>query len=352
MLCGVLIGAGWVSQFHLEGWRQIAEAKIAAIVDPDLERARVRAQEFGINPDRVFSSLGKCLDAGIEPNFVDLAVNPEVHLEMVQTASSFGLDIISQKPLAVTLEDAQTMIDICEQAGVKLLVHENWRWRTWYREIKQMLDAGKIGRPKYLSFFGHGHPFQDPNFPINPRYFGRKHLVLFEYGIHHLDVMRYLIGEPISVYAAAIHDHPRLPGEMRIVVTLTWDECIGLLDLGWNSYGAREIVNRSNSNLEDVRIEGEDGAILLFRDPEKGDRMRIVTAAQSEEKPAYSVKPKDAYQASYTAVQRNLIADLLGRGQAETPARENLQTLKLTHAAYRSAEINKVIDPRTMEAIP
>lgn len=350
ILRGALVGAGWVSQFHLEGWSQIPEAEIVAIVDRDLQKAVDRAQAYGVAAANVFASLDDLLVSGLELDFVDLAVNPEIHLELVRVAAEAKLDIICQKPLAPTLQEARTMIDLCDAAGVRFLVHENWRWRSWYRQIKAMLDAGHIGRPVYASIYDHYGRFIHRRFEPRNRYLQREHLVLFEVGIHHLDIMRYLFGEPSSVYAVQTHEHKQVPGETHIVVMLTWpEERIGILDLSWASYGVEIHAVRTRTNIEDVRIEGVDGTILLFHDPEKGDTLRVVTRDKSIDLPAHEGEPIEAYQQSYTAAQRNLVDDLLGRDKAETPASDNYQTLKLMLAAYKSAETNQVVDLDSFE---
>jgi predicted dehydrogenase len=353
ILRGALVGAGWVSQFHLEGWRQIPKAEIIAIVDPDFQRAAERALEFDVAAANVYASLDELLEKGLELDFVDLAVNPEVRLDLVQIAAGAGLDIICQKPMAPTLQDARTMIDLCAAANVRLLVHENWRWRTWYRQIKTHLDEGRIGRTVYARIYSHSGGYITRRFEPGHRYVGRDHLVLFEVGIHYLDIMRFLFGEPLSVYAIQTHEHQQLAGETHIVVMLTWpQERIGIVDLSWSSFDVGHNERRTRTNIEDVRIEGDEGAITLFNDPVKGDRIRIVSGDTSTELPAYEGEPIEAYQRSYTAAQQNLIDDLLGRESAETSASENYQTLKLMLAAYESAETNKVVYLETFEATP
>jgi predicted dehydrogenase len=72
-LKGALIGAGNVTPFHLQAWERIPQAIIVAIADPDLKRAQTRAQEFGIDPGRVFASLSDLLQAEEGLDFMDIA---------------------------------------------------------------------------------------------------------------------------------------------------------------------------------------------------------------------------------------------------------------------------------------
>jgi predicted dehydrogenase len=72
-LKGALIGAGNVTPFHLQAWEHIPQASIVAITDPNLERARTRAPERGIDPGRVFASLSDLLQAEEGLDFMDIA---------------------------------------------------------------------------------------------------------------------------------------------------------------------------------------------------------------------------------------------------------------------------------------
>ena len=187
-LRGALVGAGRVSANHLQAWMRIPQAEIVAVADPDLAKARERAQAFDIDAAHVYAGLAELLDAEARLDFVDIATRPQTHLEVVGLAAAHGLHVNCQKPFALSLADAREMIRACREAGVVLNVNENWRWRSWYREIRQMIVEGRIGRPAYARFFSHGdwfvHRRQHPVPPDHPHR-RVKRGVVFEMGIHH-----------------------------------------------------------------------------------------------------------------------------------------------------------------------
>jgi predicted dehydrogenase len=96
--------------------------------------------------------------------------------------------------------------------------------------------------------------------------------------------------------------------------------------------------------VEDVRIEGDAGAIVLEQDPERGDLLRLITAVGERKRPAYDGAPIDAYRCPYVAAQRHFIECLLTGKTPETNGEDNLNTLTLTLAAYHSAEFNTVVN--------
>lgn len=343
-LRGALVGAGKITPFHLQAWERISQAAIVAIADPDVEKAQARAQEFGIGFDRVYASLAEVLQAEKRLDFVDIATPPHVRLEPVKLAAAHGLHVLCQKPFARDLAEAQAMIVACKRAGVVLSVNENWRWRSWYREIKEMIAAGRVGRPIYarIACHGSGSLRRRATLPSDrepPTAFG----FLFHWGIHLVDVLRFLFGEVDSVYARLERLDRQQSREDWAVITLGFGELTALIDISCGSHAPYGCANRTQHNVEDVRIEGDAGAILLLQDPGKGDLMRVTTQEGEWEQPAYDGKPIEAYRQSYVSTQCHFVDCLLTGSTPETHGEDNLRTLAVTLAAYHSAEHNTVV---------
>jgi D-apiose dehydrogenase len=117
------VGAGYFSQFHLQGWRAIPDAELVGWSDK--------------NPSRVkglpaYPSLEELLEK-TKPDLLDIVTPPETHLELVRAAAARGVPVICQKPLAPTYAEAVEVVQTAERAGVPLIVHENFRWQPWYR---------------------------------------------------------------------------------------------------------------------------------------------------------------------------------------------------------------------------
>lgn len=275
-------------------------------------------------------------------DFLDIVTRPSFRIPLVRLAAANRLHITCQKPFAPTLKAAQEMIEICEQAEVVLNIHENWRWRSWYREIKSYLDNGEIGSPHYAQFNVHGDYWLKAN-PIAKPY--KEHGTLMEWGIHHLDVRRYLFGKVETVYGNLQNPLPEFSSfDKKASLMLNFESgLIANLYVSSASFAPYGFRDRTGVLVEDVRIEGDQGTLLLRPDPEQGDRFRCVTKSKEINQPAFTAPPEVAYQASYTAAHQHFI-DCLASGEIpETNAGDNLETLAVTLAAYHSAGINQVV---------
>jgi predicted dehydrogenase len=347
-LRGALIGAGAISHYHLSAWEKISQAEIIAICDPNRQNAEKRAAEFGISSEQVFSDPSEMFRA-TPLDFVDIAAPPEAHLELTELAAAHHVHVNCQKPFALSLTEAQRMMDVCQQAGVLLNINENWRWRVWYRTLRQMIQDGEIGKPVYSRTFSHSSRFVNGN----PRSrFNWKHVLLLEVGVHHVDVLRFLFGEPISLTARTQDVSHALLGEDRAIVLLDFpDELHALLDLSWSSFSPAGYADRDTHPIEDCRIEGERGTLELVRDPQKGNWIRLTTAAGILEQPAHPNRtPAEAYLDSYIAAQGHFIDCLLSGEIPETCAADNFETLAIILAAYHSAELHQTVSVAQFKA--
>ncbi len=121
-LKGAMIGCGWFAENHRQAWLQIPEVEIVAAADlrPD------RAQRFA---KRAYCSADQMLDCE-QLDFVDIATHAASHLHLVSLACQRGIPIICQKPIAPDWAEAIKIVNIADAAGMRLMIHENWRWRA------------------------------------------------------------------------------------------------------------------------------------------------------------------------------------------------------------------------------
>src|SRR3954469_12372708 len=137
-----LVGAGMVSRHHLIAWASIADrAKVVAVADPSADNAARRATEFGI-PQNYPNA--EAMLAAVELDAIDIAAPREMHAPLVRLAARKHLPVLCQKPLAPNLREATELA--AEVEGLtRLMVHENWRFRGYYRDAAAWLREGRIG---------------------------------------------------------------------------------------------------------------------------------------------------------------------------------------------------------------
>jgi predicted dehydrogenase len=319
-----LIGAGWVTQHHLKGWRQLGDAAhVAAITDPSLERARERADAFDI--PAVFDSAAAMLAVG-GLDAVDIAAPRAVHADLARLVADHGLPILCQKPLAPTLAEAERLVaDIGDR--VRLMVHENWRFRPYYREAARWLRDGRIGKVEAaaLTLVTSGTvPDAEGRYPAldrQPFMASEKRMLVAEVLIHHLDTLRMLLG-PLKVEAAALtRTCPALLGEDGAVIHLSTAEGRGVSVFA--TFAAHGAPAQARDQL---LVVGSDGAIRL-----DGSDLSL----SGREAQAIAYDPDAAYAGSYAATIAHFVACLRDGAPFETSPADNLETLRLVEDCYR-----------------
>ena len=364
-LRGALIGAGSIAQYHLTAWSHTEGVEIVTIFNRTLEKAQRLAIRFGIDPGCVYDDLETLLEREIGLDFVDIATAPDLHRSHVEAAAAHGINVLCQKPLAASLADARAMVDACERAGVLLSVNENWRWRSWYREVRQLLVEGTVGRPRYARIAAHrnvtlGVPGEGAFGLLYRQSYTRTmpRLILYEWGIHLVDTLRMLLGEPHWVHAAMSRLSPHVAGEDRALLTYGFGkegDIVATIDISWSTVAGQELP----TVLEEVTIEGERGTVALVPNRGDGDLVRITQFLPDDRMPVDRERPWSpitttslpahdgdiaaAYQASYNAAHGHFAECLRSGRLPETHAGDNLKTLSAVFAAYQSAEENRVI---------
>ena len=133
-----MIGAGYFAQFHGDAWQRIEGAELGAVA------AKSGALSFAQRYDiEAFTKVEEMLETA-RFDLLDIATPPDSHLELVSLAADRGINAICQKPLAPNLEEAQKIVQIAERAGILLVIHENFRFQPWYREIKKLMGQKPI----------------------------------------------------------------------------------------------------------------------------------------------------------------------------------------------------------------
>ena len=336
-LKGVAIGAGYFSQFHFDAWQRLDAVDFAAICDLDETKARTAADQYGV-PNH-YSSYEEMLDREL-PDFVDIITRPDSHLPLTQEAVGRGIAVICQKPLAPTIEEAQRLVAVAEDANVPLMVHENFRFQPWYREIKRLLKNGTIGsRLHTISIRCRtGDGWQPDAYMARQPYFrDMERFLIFETGVHFIDTLRYLGGDIASVYASLRKLNPDIAGEDAGTVLF---EFAGGAQAIWDA-------NRFNEpNVEDPRytfgevlVEGNGGSIRLY----PSGRMTVQTLGEPETDHAYEHQRRNFAADCVYETQRHFVECLQSNEPFETRGSDYLRTLEIQEAVYRSAQTGQPV---------
>jgi predicted dehydrogenase len=319
-----LIGAGMVSRHHLIAWADIAEqARVIAIADPSRENAARRADEFGIS--NVYADT-EGMFAAAELDAVDIAAPRQFHAPLVRLAAKRGLPVLCQKPLAPNLQEAiELAAEVKDQT--RLMVHENWRFRGYYRDAAAWLREGRIGAVKQaqLTLLTSGVlPGADglrPALQRQPFMLGERRMLVAEVLIHHLDTLRMLLG-PLRVTAAGLsRGYSEMAGEDGAVIQMKTG--LGGTVSVFASFAAHGFPAAQVDRLD---ILGETGSIRL-------DGPLLICAGAAPGEKQYDLAAE--YQASYNRTIAHFVKSLRDNTAFETAPEDNIETLRLVEDCYR-----------------
>ena len=218
-----LIGAGMVSRHHLIAWASISDqARVVAVADPSAENAARRASEFGI--PQTYANAEAML-AAAELDAVDIAAPREMHAPLVRLAAKNGCRCFARSRSRPTCRRRPNSPPR-SRVLTRLMVHENWRFRGYYRDAAAWLREGRIGNVKQaqLTLLTSGVlPGPDglcPALERQPFMRRERRMLVAEVLIHHLDTLRMLLG-PLRVTAAQLsRSSDQLVGEDGAVIQL------------------------------------------------------------------------------------------------------------------------------------
>jgi len=260
-----IIGCGKISQVrHIPEYADNPNVSIRGFFDQNKERAKELAQKYGA---KAFDTLEELL-ADKSISAVSVCVANNAHCAVTVQALKAGKDVLCEKPMAVTIEQCQEMVDVAKQCGRKLMIGQNQRLADAHVKAKELIAAGEIG--KVLTFrtsFGHSGP---ENWSVDPGkntwFFDRKQAVMgvmADLGIHKTDLIQHIIGQKIVATTARLVtlDKRGPDGELigvddnAICIYEMSGGAIGTMVASWTYYGAED-----NSTV----IYGTEGNMTIY----------------------------------------------------------------------------------------
>ncbi|MCV9386703.1 Gfo/Idh/MocA family protein [Reichenbachiella ulvae] len=328
---GVAVGAGYFSQFQYEAWNRIPEVEIVALCNRNVDSGKSIQQTYGIA--RHYTDYKEMIDAE-QPDFIDIITPPETHLDICSYAAERGIHIICQKPLAPSMDEAIKLVEEMKASGVRFMVHENWRFQPWYRQIKQLLDEQLIGQVHTVYFrsrMGDGWG-ENAYIPRQPYFRDYPRLLIYENGIHFIDTFRYLFGKVERVNAHLRKLNQVIKGEDWAQVQFEFDNGIFAT---WDASRYNE-PNYPNSRYTfgEMLIDGMNGSIRLYPD----GMVTVQQLGQDEETQDYTHQNVNFAGDCVFITQRHFVDGLLSGQEFETNGVDYLKSLEVQEAIYDSAQ--------------
>ena len=341
-LKGVCIGAGYFSHFQYEAWSRIPEVEIVAFSNRDPVKAAEITAKFGLT--KCYADYREMFDRE-QPDFVDIITPPPSHQAICAEAARRGIAIICQKPLGPSLAVAREIVADAARAGVPFMVHENFRFQPWHREIKRQIAAGAIGDKLHSLYFrsrmGDGWG-ENAYIPRQPYFRDYPRLLVYETGVHYIDTFRYLAGDIFRVTAFLRRLNPIIKGEdCGLLVFEFANGAVGQWDANRFNEPACP-VSEARFTFGEFLVEGNGGSLRLYLD----GRLTVKPLGGEEQEIAYPHERRGFAGDCCFIAQRHFADCLLTGAPCETSGAEYLKTMAIQEAMYESAVQRGPIDIR------
>ncbi len=213
-----VIGAGAMGQNHIRTYSNMKGVELAGISDVDRPRVAALAQEYNT---RCFTDYTEMLKLGLDA--VSVVVPTTLHRRVALDVIASGANLLVEKPIADTLDNAEAITYAAEEAGVTLMIGHIERFNPAVVNMKEIIDSGRLGKIVSISASRVG--------PYNPRI--RDVGVILDIGVHDIDVISYLYNCPVTeVYAIAGKEIHTFEDHASIFLRFA-DDRAGIVETNW-----------------------------------------------------------------------------------------------------------------------
>lgn len=338
MLNFALVGCGRIAKRHSEllGLEQIAGARLSAVCDVKRERAVAIGEAMKVPH---YTDMHEMM----QREAVDVVVvltESGLHAEHVVALAKYGKHIVVEKPMALSLEDADRMILACDRAGVKLFVVKQNRFNVPVLKLREALEQGRFGKIVMGTVrvrWSRPQAYYD----LDPwrGTWAMDGGVLANQASHHVDLLEWMMGQPVSVFAMARTALVDIEAEDTAVVLLRFRN------------GALGVIEATTAirpkDLEgSVSIMGEKGTVVIegfavnqmktwnFVEPH---------AADDDMLEKFSVNPPNVYGFGHQAYYEHVVDSIQNSTHQLVDGLEGRKSLELISAIYESIETGREV---------
>ncbi len=338
MLKFVLIGCGRIAKRHSEllGEKQIIGAELVGVCDIDQDKSRKIGQQFNVP---FFTEMDVMMQS-IKVDIVVILTPSGLHAEHTVNLAKYGKHIMVEKPMALTLDDADAMINACDQNSCKLFVIKQNRFNVPVVKLREAIEKERFGKLTLGTVrvrWTRHQPYYD-----QASWRGTWSMdggVLTNQASHHVDMLEWMMGDVESVFAKTTTALADIETEDTAVVTVKFKN--GALGLIEATTAARPV------NLEgSISILGEKGTVVVggfavnqmitwkFENEEEGD---------NEVLDKYSVNPPNVYGFGHQAYYEHVVECINGNKHNLVDGLQGRKSIELISAIYESVETGKEV---------
>lgn len=336
-----LVGCGRIAKRHAEllGGGVIEGATLAGVCDIDADKAKGMGERFSVP---WFTDMHEMMTS-VDVDVVVVLTESGRHAEHVIALAPYGKHIVVEKPMALTLPDADAMIEACASAGVRLFVVKQNRFNVPVRKLREAVTAGRFG--KLVMGTVRVRWCRPQAYYDQDSWRGTWALdggVLTNQASHHIDLLEWMMGEVESVFAMTRTALVKIEAEDTAVVALRFRS------------GALGVIEATTAvrpkDLEgSISILGESGTVVIGGFAvNKMETWNFADTVPDDEDVLgrYSVNPPNVYGFGHQAYYEHVVDCLATGGPQLVDGLQGRKSLELINAIYESVETGKEVSLR------
>ena len=334
-----ILGGGNISDTHARAARETAGVELVAYWARDPEKARHMARRYGGTAFQVLEEMlaHRPLDAVI------VGTPSGLHAEHARAAARRGLHVLVEKPLDITTERIDALIDECDRAGVKLGVIFQDRAAPHLQWLKQLVTAGALGKPILVS--ARVKWYRPPEYYARSEWRGTWALdgggALMNQGIHSIDLLLWLLGDVERVYATARTALHAIEAE---------DTAVACLEFAGGAIGTFDVATSAFPGFpRRVELTGSEGTVVVERDQVVCVELRTPRAPPPPDEGganASATSPVVSDARGHRRVLENFVSALRTGAALLCDGRDGRRSVELAQALYRSARTGAAVSLR------
>ncbi|MFW5868155.1 MAG: Gfo/Idh/MocA family protein [Armatimonadota bacterium] len=326
-----LIGGGNMGKSLAGGVAACEDGRIAAIADPSDGVAEAAAEEIGEGDIDTYTSVSEMLERD-DIQAVIVAVPNFLHADVTRRAAEAGKHVFCEKPMALKVADARSMIDACESAGVKLMIGQVLRYNPPFVWMIDRIRSGDFGEPFGMQVTriggGWGGKYLAP-WRLEKETCGGP---LFEINAHEIDFMRQVMGEAETVYAAM---------DNYVTPEVDYEDFVHMI-VNFQSGGKGALLGGHSAKMGsyDGKIFLTEGTIMFSN---KQREVHWVAAGEEPRTTTYE-EAGEGYEPGVQREIREFVEAVLDDTEVTIPGSEGLRNTEIAQAAGISAASNRVVE--------
>lgn len=333
-----LLGCGRISRKHIDALKSIENAQIAAVCDIKKDRAEKTGAELGIP---YYTDYRKMLE-NEEADIVNILTPSGYHAEhTIDIVQRYGKNIVCEKPMALRLSDADKMIRVCDEKRVRLFVVKQNRYNLPVQKLRGAIESGRFGRIALGTVRVRWS--RDQKYYDMDDWRGTWELdggVIINQASHHVDLLEWMMGEPMSVMAKNGTYFSNIEVDDTAVAIVKFKS------------GALGIIEATTATRPDdlegsMSILGEKGSVVIGGFAvNKMETWRFVDETPEESAEVvkkYSETPPNVYGYGHQRFLEHVIDCLDNNKHALVDGLEGRKTIELINAIYESVETGREV---------